>query len=44
MVLKTADQVHMVNNLMDKESRRLGVTHQSIIKIWIDEKLKELPH
>jgi len=28
--------------LMDKESKRLGVTRQSIIKIWIAEKLKEL--
>lgn len=27
---------------MDKESRRLGVTRQSIIKIWIAEKLKEV--
>lgn len=28
--------------LMDKESKRLGVTRQSIIKIWISEKLKEI--
>jgi hypothetical protein len=28
--------------LMDKESHRLGVTRQSIIKIWIAEKLKEV--
>lgn len=28
--------------LMDKESKRLGVTRQSIIKIWIAEKLKEV--
>jgi len=27
---------------MDKESKRLGVTRQSIIKIWIAEKLKEV--
>jgi hypothetical protein len=27
---------------MDKESKRLGITRQSIIKIWISEKLKEL--
>lgn len=30
-------------HLMDKESKRLGVTRQSIIKIWIAEKLNELP-
>ena len=28
--------------LMDKESQRLGVTRQSIIKVWIAEKLKEV--
>lgn len=28
--------------LVDKESKRLGVTRQSIIKIWIAEKLKEV--
>jgi hypothetical protein len=27
---------------MDMESKRLGVTRQSIIKIWIAEKLKEI--
>ena len=27
---------------MDRESKRLGVTRQSIIKIWIAEKLKEV--
>ena len=32
--------VWMINSL-DKEARRLGVTRQSIIKIWIAEKLKE---
>ncbi len=32
--------VWMVQSL-DKEARRLGVTRQSIIKIWIAEKLKE---
>ena len=26
---------------LDKESRRLGITRQSIIKVWIAEKLKE---
>ena len=30
----------MINSL-DKEARKLGVTRQSIIKIWIAEKLKE---
>ena len=30
--------VWMVNEL-DKEARRLGVTRQSIIKMWIDERL-----
>ena len=29
-------------NLMDKEARRIGVTRQSIIKVWIAQKLKEL--
>jgi macrodomain Ter protein organizer (MatP/YcbG family) len=28
--------------MMDKESKRLGVTRQSIIKIWIAEKLKKV--
>ena len=28
--------------MMDKESKRLGVTRQSIIKIWIAQKLKEV--
>jgi hypothetical protein len=28
-------------NLLDKESKRLGITRQSIIKFWIAEKLKE---
>jgi hypothetical protein len=27
--------------LLDKESKRIGITRQSIIKIWIAEKLKE---
>lgn len=27
--------------LLDKESKRLGITLQSIIKFWIAEKLKE---
>jgi len=30
--------VWMVNEL-DKEARRLGVTRQSVIKMWIDERL-----
>jgi hypothetical protein len=29
----------MINSL-DKEARRLGVTRQSIIKVWIAERLK----
>jgi hypothetical protein len=28
-------------HLLDRESKRLGITRQSIIKIWIAEKLKE---
>lgn len=32
--------VWMINSL-DKEARKLGVTRQSIIKIWIADKLKE---
>jgi len=31
----------MIHSL-DKEARRLGVPRQSIIKIWIAERLKEL--
>lgn len=27
--------------LLDKEARKLGVTRQSIIKIWLAERLKE---
>ena len=30
----------MVDSL-DKEARRLGVTRQAVIKVWIAEKLKE---
>lgn len=30
--------IWMVNEL-DREARRLGVTRQSIIKMWIDERL-----
>jgi hypothetical protein len=26
--------------LLDKEAKRLGVTRQSVIKVWIAEKLK----
>jgi hypothetical protein len=26
--------------LLDKEAKRLGVTRQSVIKVWIEEKLK----
>jgi hypothetical protein len=28
---------------LDKEARRLGVTRQAIIKVWIAERLKEVP-
>ncbi len=28
-------------NLLDDEARKIGVTRQSIIKVWIDERLKE---
>ena len=27
--------------MLDRESKRLGITRQSIIKVWIAEKLKE---
>jgi hypothetical protein len=30
----------MIHSL-DKEASRLGVTRQSIIKVWISERLKE---
>ena len=33
--------VWMIHSL-DKEAKRLGVPRQSIIKIWIAEKLKEI--
>ena len=28
-------------HLLDKEARRIGVTRQSIIKVWLAERLKE---
>ena len=28
---------------LDKEARRLGVTRQSIIKVWLAERLERLP-
>ncbi len=28
-------------NLLDNEARKIGVTRQSIIKVWIAERLKE---
>ena len=34
--------VWMVQSL-DREARRLGVTHQSIIKVWIAERLEQRP-
>ncbi len=33
--------IWMIKSL-DKEARRLGVTRQSIIKVWIAERLKEV--
>ncbi len=30
-------------NLLDKESKRLGVPRQSIIKFWIAERLEKAP-
>jgi len=33
--------IWMIDSL-DKETRRLGVTRQSIIKIWIAERLKQI--
>lgn len=33
--------VWMIHSL-DKEARRLGVTRQSIIKVWISERLKSM--
>jgi len=33
----------MVNEL-DLEARRIGVTRQSIIKVWIAERLEQLRH
>lgn len=32
----------MVHSL-DREAKRLGVTRQSVIKIWIAERLRKLP-
>ncbi len=34
--------VWMIDTL-DKEAKRLGVTRQSIIKVWIAERLQEKP-
>ena len=31
-------------HLLDKEAKKLGVTRQSIIKVWIADKLKETVH
>ena len=33
--------VWMIHSL-DKEAKRLGVTRQSVIKVWISERLKSL--
>ncbi|MGL6001538.1 MAG: type II toxin-antitoxin system BrnA family antitoxin [Plesiomonas sp.] len=29
---------------LDKEANRIGVTRQSIIKIWLAERLENVPH
>ena len=29
-------------HLLDKEARKIGVTRQSIIKVWLAERLKEI--
>ena len=29
---------------LDKEAKRLGITRQSIIKVWIAERLEKCPH
>ena len=29
---------------LDKEAKKIGVTRQSIIKVWIAERLKEAAH
>lgn len=34
--------VWMIESL-DREAKRLGVTRQSVIKMWLAEKLKEVP-
>ncbi len=31
-------------HLLDKEAKKLGVTRQSIIKVWIADKLNETVH
>jgi hypothetical protein len=33
-----------VVNGLDREAQRLGVTRQSLIKMWIAEKLQNRPH
>lgn len=35
------DFPHWMIRSLDKEADRLGVTRQSIIKVWISERLKE---
>jgi len=32
----------MIHSL-DREAKRLGVTRQSVIKMWLAERLKEVP-
>jgi hypothetical protein len=29
---------------LDHEAKRLGITRQSIIKVWLAERLEKLPH
>lgn len=50
--VKRVNQVHKRVNVdfpswmvesLDKEATRLGVTRQSIIKIWLAERLEQLP-
>ena len=37
------DFPHWMIHQLDKESRRIGVTRQSIIKLWLAERLQHLP-
>jgi len=33
-----------VVNSLDKEAKRLGVPRQSVVKVWVAERLEELQH